>query len=348
MDYRQLGRSGLRVSKVCLGTMVGFTKKEQVSATRVVQEAIDLGINFIDTADCYGESEEVVGQALSDGGRREQVVLSTKVGWHMGKGPNDCGQSRAHIIEGCEASLRRLGTDYIDLYVLHVVDINTPFDETLRALDLLVQQGKVRYIGTSKHPAALIVEALGVSNRLGVERFVSEQPPYNLLDRSAENGLLWAARRHGIGITPFAPLARGLLSGKYGPGGEAPEGSRISAKQLGANGSYPQAAIDAVEKLRPLAVAKGIGLAEFSLAWLMHQPAVVAPVVGARTVEYVRSAVRACDVTFTHEDLAKIDEIVPPGSCLCNFYPRNVYGPLRVDYAAGIAGAAYIPNNRPA
>ena len=346
MEYRQLGRSGLRVSKVCLGAMVGFTKKEQESATRVVQEAIDLGVNFIDTADCYGESEEVVGQALSDGGRREQAVLATKVGWHMGRGPNDCGQSRAHIIEGCEASLRRLGTDYIDLYVLHVVDINTPLDETLRTLDLLVQQGKVRYIGTSKHPAALIVEALGVSDRLGVARFVSEQPPYSLLDRSAENGLLWAARRHGIGITPFTPLARGLLSGKYGSRGEAPEGSRISAKQIGADGPYPPATIEAVEKLRPLAEEKGVSLAEFSLAWLMHQPAVVAPVVGARTVEYVRSAVKACGVAFSREELARVDEIVPPGTCLCDFYPRNVYGPLRVDYAAGVAGAAYIPNSR--
>ena len=161
MEYRQLGRSGMRVSKLCLGTMVGFKRDNQETATQVVHEAIELGINFIDSADCYGESEEVVGKALAEGNKRDQVVLATKAVWYMGDGANDYGSSRIHLIQACEDSLRKLRTDHIDLYVLHVVDPNTPWDETLGTLDTLVRQGKIRYIGTSKHPATAIVEAIG-------------------------------------------------------------------------------------------------------------------------------------------------------------------------------------------
>lgn len=214
MEYRQLGNSGLRVSKLCLGTMVGFNSKNEDEAARIVDEALDSGVNFIDTADCYRESEEVLGRALSASGKREKAVLATKFGWFMGKGPNDYGAGRKHLIAACEESLRKLKTDYIDLYIIHVVDPNTPLDELLYTFDILVRQGKVRYAGTSKHPATLIVEGVLTSKKHGWPAFISEQPPYNLLDRTPENELIPACKKQGVGITPFWPLASGILSGK--------------------------------------------------------------------------------------------------------------------------------------
>jgi len=349
MEYRQLGRSGLRVSKLSLGTM-SFRKDNEKEVIRATHEAIELGVNFIDTADCYGDSEEIVGKALAEGGRREKVVLATKAGWYMGDGANDYGASRIHLIKQLEESLRKLRTDYVDLYIIHVVDPNTPMEETLRTLDMLVRQGKVRYIGTSKHPPSLIVEALGISEREGLERFISEQSPYNLLDRGAENDMVWTCLRHGIGITPYFPIASGLLSGKYRLGEAPPAGSRYARAQLDKHPIFTTAALQVVEKLRPLAQEKGVTLGEFCLAWLMQQPGVTAATLGARTVEYVRSGVRACDITFTEEELAKIDEIVPPGSSVCNFYAGNIYNPMRMGYsseARKVAGTgAYIPDTR--
>jgi len=330
--------------------MVGFKKADQENATRVVAEAIDLGINFIDTADCYGESEEVVGNALAEGGRRDKVVLATKAVWYMGEGPNDYGASRHHLIKACEDSLRKLRTDHIDLYILHVVDANTPFEESLSTLDMLVRQGKVRYIGTSKHPASLIVEALGVSERLGLVRFISEQPPYNLLDRRPENELIPTCMRHGVGITPFSPIAAGLLSGKYRLNQESPEGGRLSRRKLDGDRIFTTAALEAVEKLVPIAERKGITLAELSLAWLMQQPGVTSAILGARKVEYLHSAVRACEVELTPEDIADIDAAVPPGTAVSDYYAANVYRPFRMNYSSaarsGPGAGAFIPDNK--
>ena len=347
MEYRQLGRSGLRVSKICLGTMVGFRKADLESATRVIHEAIDLGINFIDSADCYTESEEVCGEALKQDGKRDQVVLATKATWYMGDGPNDYGASRYHLIEACEASLRKLQTDRIDLYVLHVRDPNTPWDETLRALETLIQQGKVRYIGTSKHPATAILEAVMTSEKLGIERFVSEQPPYNLLDRRPENELIPACTRHGVGITPFYPLASGLLSGKYRLNQPNPEGGRMSKREPDSDDIFTTAALEAIEGLIPIAEDKGLTLAELSLAWMMQQPGVTAPVAGARKVEYLHSAVKASEAELTAEDLARIDAVVPPGSNVSNYFDANVYKPLRMAYsseARRTKAGAFIPD----
>jgi len=348
MEYRQLGRSGLRVSKICLGTMVGFARKDQKVVARVVDEALDNGINFIDSADCYHEAETTLGRILPKGGRRDKVVLATKFGWYMGGGPNDYGASRYHIVKACEESLRKLRTDHIDLYILHVVDANTRWEEVLGAIDLLVRQGKVLYFGTSKHPSVLILEALFTSERYGLPRVVSEQPAYSLLDRMAENELIPTCIRHGVGITPFYPLASGLLSGRYSLGKEAPKGSRFANRKLDANPAIV-ASLQAVEKLRPIADARGLTVAELSLAWLMQQPGVTAPIVGMRTPEYLRSGVKACKVTLTQEELQKIDEIVPPGTYVYNTFEASCYRPLRFGFssAARLAGAgAFIPDNK--
>lgn len=348
MEYRQLGRSGVRVSKLCLGTMVGFKHQDQESASRIVSEAIDLGVNFIDTADCYGESEEVVGEALKADGRRDGVVLATKFCWYMGDGPNDYGASRYHVMNACEDSLRKLQTDRIDLYIIHVVDANTPWDETLSAMDTLVRQGKVRYIGTSKHPATLILEAIGVSERLGLERFVSEQPPYNLLDRRPENELIPTCLRHGVGITPFSPLAAGLLSGKYRLN-EMPSEGRHARRKVGEDKIFTREALEAVEGLIPIAERKGITLGELSLAWLMQQPGVTCAILGARNVDYLRSGVKASEVELTQEDLDEIDAIVPPGTNVSNYYETNVYRPFRMAFSSaarsGSGAGAFISDH---
>lgn len=350
MEYRQLGCSGLRVSKLCLGTMAGFDKKNEKTATHIIHEAIDLGINFIDTADVYKESEEVVGKALAEGNKRNRVVLATKVGGRMGKGPNDYGASRYHLMKACEDSLQRLCTDRIDLYIIHIVDASTLHEETLRALDTLVRQGKVRYIGTSKHPISRILEGLAVSERYGLERFISEQPLYNLLDRRAENELIPACMRHGIGITPFSPIASGLLSGKYRLGRVVPKTGRFAGFKPNDSGIFTKAALEVVEKLLLIAENKGITLAELSLSWLVHQPGVAAPILGARTAEYLHSGIKACDVKLTPEELVKIDEVVPPGSFVSNYFEAWVYRPLRMAYSSAaqkIPGTgAFIPDYR--
>ena len=347
MEYRHLGRSGLRVSKLCLGTMRGFTADNIDAASRIMNEAVDGGVNFVDTADCYGESEKTVGKILERENLREKVVLATKFGWYMGKGANDFGASRGHIIEACEASLRKLRTDHIDLYILHVVDPNVPLDEVLSALDTLVKQGKVRYVGTSKHPVALLVESLWVSQRENLVRFVSEQPIYNLLDRRAENDLIWTALRHGLAITPFSPLGGGILSGKYVRGEGAPEDSGLHGRTPGEDSRFTEAAVDAVEKLRPLAEERDLTVAEFSLAWLMHQPGVTAPILGARKVEYLRSGLKASEVELTQEELERVDEIVPPGQYVSDYYDVEIHSPLRQRYREGARNTgAFVPDYR--
>ncbi|HOV22399.1 MAG TPA: aldo/keto reductase [bacterium] len=343
MEYRQLGRSGLRVSKLCLGTMRDFTESNYDEAKKVVDEAIDSGVNFIDTADCYGQSEEILGRIFAENGKREKVVLATKFGWYMGEGANDYGSGRKHIIESCEGSLKRLKTDWIDLYIIHVIDPNPPMDETLYALDTLVRQGKVRYIGTSKHPASIILEGLFISEKYGWAKFVSEQPPYHILDRSIENELIPMCVKHGVGITPFWPIASGLLSGKYRSGKETTEGRF-------ARGKVDEKILEVIEKLIPLAENRGITLAEFSLAWLMQQPGVTAPILGARKVEYIRSGVKACDIKLTEEEINKVDEIVPPGTYIVPHYENNIWRPARMFYsskARSIKGTgAYIPDTK--
>ncbi len=347
MEYRQLGSSGLRVSKLCLGTMRGFTPEKSSEAEKIIGAALDSGVNFIDTADCYGRgnSEQAVGSALHSLGRRREAVLATKAGWTMGSGANDFGYSRKHLIEACDNSLRRLKTDYIDLYILHVVDPTTPLEELLYTCDILVRSGKVRYIGTSKHPVSKILTGLFTSEKYGFPRFVSEQPPYNLLDRTPENELLPACREHGVGITPFYPIATGLLSGKYQKGQAPPPGSRVAAKKKkGGEEVYNDKALEVVEHVSQLAKSKGVSVAEFSLAWVMAQPGVSSAILGARNLEYLDSALKACEITLTEEELEAIDRLVPPGRFVSNYYDLNIYLPFRraYDLSAKEKAGAYI------
>ncbi|RKY62873.1 MAG: aldo/keto reductase [Candidatus Latescibacterota bacterium] len=336
MEYCQLGRTGVRVSKMCLGTMNFGERTDERTSIRIIHEALDSGINFIDTADVYGRgaSEEIVGKALAEDGKRDKVVLATKAVAHMGEGPNDWGASRYHLVRACEESLRRLRTDRIDLYYLHIVDLTTPMDEIFETLDILVRQGKVLYVGTSKWSVPLIMEALCLSERCGFPRIVAEQPPYNILDRGIENELVWVGMRYGIAIVTWGPLAGGILSGKYRKGERPPQGSRYEKAGPQDRRLTPEA-LDVVEKLKPIAQEKGITLSELAHAWLLHRPGITAPIIGPRTPEHLRSALRACEVELTEEDMARIDGIVPPGRAVSDFYDENVYARMRRAAQAG-------------
>lgn len=279
----------------------------------IIERALEAGINFIDTANIYssGRSEEIIGKALK--GKRERVVLATKVWGAMGKGPNDRGCSRYHIMQQVEASLRRLQTDHIDLYQLHRPDDETPMEEKLSTLTDLVRQGKVRYIGTSNYPGWQICEGLWVSEKHQYERFVSEQPEYSILSRAIEREVLPCCREHGIGVIPWSPLAGGLLTGKYRKGKAAPAESRAKRSRWNLGSSENKRALEAVEKLA--AVAKGVGerLSRFALAWVLANPVVTAPIIGPRTVEQLEDSLKALEVRLSEETLKKVDEIVKPG-----------------------------------
>ena len=328
MEYRQLGRSGVRVSCLCLGAMNFGGRTDEPTSIRIIDEALEAGINFIDTADVYGRgaSEEIVGKALAQNHRRDEIVLATKAVASMGEGPNDHGASRYHLVRACEQSLRRLRTDRIDLFQLHIVDFTTPMDEILETLGTLVRQGKVCYVGTSKHPISLIVEGIALSERYGWPRFISEQPPYHLLDRSIENELVWTCQRHGIGLIPWGPLASGILSGRYRLGEPGPADTRFAGKEGSPEEArFNTASLECVEKFRLLAEAKGVTLAQFALAWNMQQPGITAPIMGPRILDHLHAGLKAAEVEITPADRAAVDAIVPPGSWVSNFYPMNVY-----------------------
>jgi aryl-alcohol dehydrogenase-like predicted oxidoreductase len=318
MDYRTLGRTGVEVSPLCLGAMMfgDWGNTDHDDSVRIIHRALDAGINFIDTADVYsrGESETIVAKALA-GGRRDNVVLATKVHGRMGDDPNQFGNSRRWIVKEVEASLRRLNTDWIDLYQVHRPEPDTDIDETLGALTDLVRQGKVRYIGSSTFPASRIVEAQWVARDRGRERFVCEQPPYSLLVRGVENDVLTTCRRHGMGVIPWGPLAGGWLSGRWRKGQEPPQSSRADRLpgrydlSIAAN----QRKLDAVEALAQLADEAGMSLIHLGLAFVINHPAVTAAIIGPRTMEHLESQLGAADVKLDPAILDRIDEIVPPG-----------------------------------
>jgi aryl-alcohol dehydrogenase-like predicted oxidoreductase len=283
---------------------------------RIIHAALDAGINFIDTADVYsrGESEEIVGKALA--GRRDEVVLATKVHGTMGDDPNRFGNSRRWIIREVEDSLRRLKTDWIDLYQIHRPEPDTDIDDTLGALTDLVRQGKIRYLGSSTFPPSQIVEAQWTAERRGRERFMCEQPPYSILVRGVENEVLPVCQRYGMGVIPWSPLAGGYLSGRYKRGQEPPRSSRAERLPHRFDLSIPanQRKFDAAVALGELAEDAGHTLIELALAFVIRHPAVTSAIIGPRTMEHLESQITAADVTLSDEVLDRIDEIVPPGT----------------------------------
>ena len=330
MKYVDLGRTGVSVSPLCLGCMMFGARTNLEDSCKIIDRAIDAGINFLDTANVYsrGESEKVTGEALKRNGKRDRIVLATKVHGPMDDDdPNAWRTSRRHIIQQCEASLKRLGTDWIDLYQLHRPRPEIAIDETLRALDDLIRAGKVRYIGTSTFAAWQLIESLWASKEHGLNRFVCEQPPYNILDRRIERELLPMARTYSIATIPWSPLAGGLLTGKYRKGEERPEDSRFALTQFEVmQRRYTDESLEVVEKLIPLAEEKGVTLSQFSLAWVMRQPGVTSPIIGPRTLEQLEDNLKAFPVALTDEDLARVDEIVPPGGMAAPFYNAE-FGP---------------------
>ncbi|MDX6725174.1 MAG: hypothetical protein QOD44_1824 [Solirubrobacteraceae bacterium] len=319
MNYRTLGRTGVEVSPLCLGAMMfgAWGNPDHDDSVRVIHRALDAGINFIDTADVYsrGESEEIVGRALA-GGRRDDVVLATKVHGTMGDDRNQQGNSRRWIVKEVEASLKRLQTDWIDLYQIHRPEPDTDVDETLGALTDLVRQGKVRYVGSSTFPPSQIVEAQWVARERGRERFVTEQPPYSMLVRGVEADVLPTCRRHGMGVIPWSPLAGGWLSGKWRKGAEAPQSTRADRIPARYDLSDPanQRKLEAADALAQLAEEAGISLIHMAIAFVINHPAVTAAIIGPRTMEQLESQLGAADVTLDDAILDRIDEIVPPGT----------------------------------
>jgi len=317
MDHRTLGRTGAQVTPLCLGTMMfgSWGNEDHDESIRIVHAALDAGINFVDTADVYsrGESEEIVGKALR--GRRDDVVLATKFHGTMGDDPNEAGNSRRWIFREVEASLRRLGTDWIDLYQVHRWDPHTDHEETLGALSDLVSQGKVRYIGSSTYPATQIVKAQWIARERNLQRYVCEQPPYSLLARGIEADVLPACREHDMGAIAWSPLAGGWLSGKWRKGAETPETARAQRVPARYDLSDPanQAKLDAADALARLADEAGLSLIHLAIAFVINHPVVSAAIIGPRTMEQLESQLAAADVRLSSDVLDRIDEIVPPG-----------------------------------
>lgn len=320
MEYRTLGRSGLKISSIVLGTMTfgdqgpgsPVSKTAIDAARRVVDQALEAGVNLIDTADAYarGRSEEIIGEILE--GRRDDVLIATKARFPVGRGPNDQGLSRHHLIRACETSLRRLRTDHIDIYQVHEWDGITPLEETLSALDTLVRQGKVRYIGCSNFSAWHLMKALGASERLGMQRFVSQQIYYSLIGRDAESELVPLSIDQGLGVLVWSPLAGGLMSGKYRRGEQGPAGSRHTT-----NWSEPPIAdwdhvYDVIDGLVEVADGRGVSGAQVALSWLLGRPGVTGVVIGARTEQQLADNLAAANLVLTDDERARLDKVSIP------------------------------------
>jgi aryl-alcohol dehydrogenase-like predicted oxidoreductase len=331
MQYGRLGRTGLMVSELCLGTMTFGRELDEAGSEEIVNRFVEAGGKFIDTADVYenGVSEEITGRAIGD--RRDDVVLATKVRFPMGEGPNDVGLSRKHIMAGCEASLRRLGTDYIDLYQVHCWDEATPLEETLSALTDLVRSGKARYIGVSNFMAWQIVKALGVSELHGFEKFVCLQPQYSLVERGIEDEALPACVSEGLGVIPWGPLGGGFLSGKYRRGERPPEDSRIAGAEEWMDEYWEKRATErnwrVLDAVGAIAEETGKSYAQVSLNWLLCQDGVTAPIIGARTNEQLEDNLGAAGWRLDEKQVQRLSEAAPPEKT----YPaRFIEGKQRV------------------
>lgn len=314
MQYRSLGRAGVKVSPLCLGTMMFGGPTDEATSIRIMHDAIDRGINFFDTANMYslGGSERVVGKALQ--GRRDRVVLASKGRQKMGDGPNDLGASRLHLVRECEASLKRLGVDCIDLYYVHAPDAGTPIEETLRALDDLVRAGKVHYLACSNFRAWQLCEALWTSDKLNLNRFVCTQPLYNLVNRDIEVELLPLCKAHGVGVVTYSPLARGILTAKYAPGQEPPPGSRAARNDARMKqAEWRDASLDVARQLAEYCAGRGVTTTGFALAWCLANPNVTSIILGPRTIEQYEDNLACLDVAITDADEQFVDRLVPPG-----------------------------------
>jgi aryl-alcohol dehydrogenase (NADP+) len=319
MDYVRLGRAGLQVSRLCLGMMSYGTSKwrdwvlDEEESRPFIQRALEAGINFFDTADMYsaGMSEEVTGRALKDFARREEVIIATKVYFSYNDKPNQGGLSRVHIMHGVENSLRRLGTDYIDLYQIHRWDYNTPIDETLEALHDLVKSGKVRYIGASSMYAWQFAKALYLADLRGWTRFISMQNHYNLVYREEEREMIPLCLEEGVGLLPWSPLARGFLAGNRTPdrsGATARAKSDTYAHEM----YYDQADFQVQERVRELAQGRGCSPAQIALAWILHKPGVVSPIIGATRPHHLEEALAALEIRFSEEEIHLLEEPYRP------------------------------------
>jgi aryl-alcohol dehydrogenase-like predicted oxidoreductase len=328
MEYRVLGRTGVRVSSLALGTANFADPTPEEESARILERAVDAGINLIDTGDSYakGESERIIGRALKRCGLRDQVLISTKVFPPTGPGPNERGSSRLHVMRACEESLRRLQTDYIDIYFVHRLDPDTHQEETLGALNDLVRSGMVRYVACSTHPAWRVMEALAISDRRGYARYCCEQPPYNLLDRRIENELIPLCQEHGLGLLPWSPIAQGVLAGRYSHEAEFPEGSRASYR----GGIYAErinrAGIEVGDRFVTLAQEAGISPIQLAVLWVKDQPGVTAPVIGPRTSSHLEDYLPVAQMQLSEELRARCDGLVPPGGMVANFHNSAGWG----------------------
>jgi aryl-alcohol dehydrogenase-like predicted oxidoreductase len=295
------------------------TSKEE--SFRIIDRGIDAGINLLDCADVYagGESERILGEAFARNGKRKDIFITSKVFMRTGPGPNDAGNSKQHIIESCEASLKRLRTDYIDIYFLHRTDFDIPQEESLEALKLLVRQGKVRYIGSSTHPAWRIVEAFWISDRYHYPKFICEQPPYNLLDRRIENEIVPMCKAYDLGLITWSPLAQGMLACRYTDPLNLPPGSRGTLRKIYAE-RITQRGIEVSLTLAKRANEKGCTVAQFAVAWVLNQPGITGAIIGPRTLEQFENLLPSSEIKFDGPDFKFCDTLVPPGTYVSNHF----------------------------
>ena len=344
MEYRSLGRTGVMISPIGLGSDNFGDATSAKDAEEIINQSLDAGINLIDTGDvyCEGESERIIGNTLKNNRKREQVIIATKVDHGRRRigvsldtftpeyGPNDHGHSRLNIIRACEASLKRLNTDYIDIYQLHRHSPNIPIDETLRALDDLVTQGKIRYIGSSTHPAWAVMEAIMVSESMNFVRLSTEQPPYNLLDRRIENELIPLAQKYGIGLITWGPLAMGILAGRYTGLLNYPKTSRAArrggfyAKRISKKG------IDVGKEFIKISENIGISAAQLALLWCKDQPGITAPLIGVRTKRHLKLLLPVLEMSLDNNTRKACDELVPPGSFVADFHNTSYWNKAKV------------------
>ncbi len=319
MEYRNFGRTGVKVSQLCLGCMNFGGRTEPEDSYKIIDRAIEAGINILDTSNSYskGGSETVVGDALKQNGKRERIVLCTKVWGVMDRDdPNARGPSRRHIIDQCDKSLKRLQTDWIDIYQIHKPQHDVAIDETLRAMDDLVRAGKVRYIGTTTFPAWRLVESIWASKELGLNRFVSEQPLYHMLDRRIEAELIPFAQTYGYGLIPWSPLAGGFLTGKY-KGDKQPESARLApGGRRWDMLTESEGVKKVIDLLEALAKEKNATMSQVALAWNYQQPGITSPIIGPRTMEQLEDNLGALEVEVTDDDRERIDQVSPPGQCV--------------------------------